>query len=75
MKFTELVTTLRAVIGDDDGNRLAKKIVEAAGGETIYVPARPEAPEITARDTPATLMRRYRISRRTAYSWLQKWRS
>ena len=74
MKFTELADTIRAVIGDDDGNRLAKKIVQAAGGETIYIPARHEPPQITAKDTPATLMRRYRISRRTAYSWLQKWR-
>ncbi len=74
MKFTELVTTLRAIAGDDAGNRLAKKIVEPAGGETIYVPSR-DHPVVGPTDTPKSLMRRYRISRRTAYSWLQKWRS
>jgi hypothetical protein len=44
------------------------------GGERIYIPKRPERPQITHKDTPQTIQQRYNVSRATAYNWVNAWR-
>ena len=76
MKFADLVSLISQEIPPEAAARLCLEIVKAAGGETIYVPSRWQAapPVILPTDTPRRVQERYQVSRRTAYSWMARWR-
>lgn len=76
MKFADLAALISKEIPPDIAAKLCLEIVKAAGGETIYVPSRWHAdpPVILPSDTPKRVQERYQIGRRTAYSWMARWR-
>lgn len=75
MRFAELVDLIKREIGEDRGRRLCDAICDECAGEEIYIPKRPGAPEVKPTDTPATVARRNRVSRSTAYNWVTKYRA
>lgn len=44
------------------------------GGLRPYIGTRPPRPEILPTDTPQVVQQRYKVSRRTAYNWVNGWR-
>jgi hypothetical protein len=74
VRFADLAEILRRELGPDLGARACRAICEHAAGESVYIPGRPEPPEILPSDTPRTVAARYRINRETARNWVNRWR-
>ncbi len=74
MKFAEFAAFLTEALGAEASARACALLCQRAAGESVYIPARPGPPVIAPNDTPATVARRYRVSRPTAYRWVNKWR-
>ena len=74
MKISEILPVLAREIGQEQGEHLATTLCREFSGESLYFPRRPARPEITIRDTPTSLQRRYGISRATSYAWMRKLR-
>jgi len=73
MTFAELADIIISHAGADLGRKIADDICRQAAGESVYIPTRHQ-PAIKPNDTPATVQRRYGVSRRTAYNWVKRWR-
>jgi hypothetical protein len=73
MTFGELTDLLRRELGTD-AERVLTLLCQECAGESLYIPRRVQRPEILPHDTPQTLQARYRISRATAYNWVNGWR-
>lgn len=73
MKFSDLADIIRrhAPAGAAD---LIEAICREAAGETLYIPRRPDRPEIRPADTPAQVQARHGVSRSTAYNWVTRWK-
>lgn len=74
VKFAELTELLRETLGAETAQRVCQEICRRAAGESIYVPQRPGTPLIAAHETPAQVAKRFRVSRMTAYRWVERWR-
>lgn len=74
MKFAELTEIVRAQIDANAAEKLLSAICAAAAGEYVYIPRRHDDPKIEPNDTPATVARRYGVSRQTGYNWVNRWR-
>jgi len=51
-----------------------QQIRKQLGGLRIYFPRR-NRPKITHKDTPETLIKRYKVSRSTAHNWLNNYKN
>jgi hypothetical protein len=73
-----MLDELREILEREPGPLSAERVVELVcqhfGGQRVYVTQRPK-PEISHKDTPRTIQRRYNVSRSTAHSWLCRWRN
>ena len=74
MRFAEFAELLQETLGAESAQRVCQVICQRAAGESIYVPQRPAAPQIAAHETPAQVAKRFRVSRMTAYRWVERWR-
>lgn len=74
MRFSEVVDILRREMGEDIAVRVSKVLCSEAAGEQVYIPSRHEKPEILPTDTVKTVQKRYGLSQRTAYNWVNRWR-
>lgn len=74
MRFSDLAEIIRRHLGKEAGDDLCSAICEEAPGEEVYIPRRFGEPDVKPTDTPATVARRHRVSRSTAYNWVNKWR-
>lgn len=74
MRLAELADILDRELGADISKRAVEAICREAAGETLYIPQRIGQPDIQSTDTPKTVAKRYGVSRRTAYTWVKKWR-
>lgn len=74
MRLPDLAEILIRVLGDDDTRRALDALCKQAGGETLYIPRSPARPEVRATDTVQTVASRHRVSVRTAYRWMDRWR-
>lgn len=66
MKISEVVDVMTREIGQEQGEHLAQVLCREFSGEAVYFPRRPARPEITIRDTPTSLQKRFGISRQTS---------
>jgi hypothetical protein len=74
MKFSELADLLHQELGEDQGRRIVTAICVAFSSETVYIPQYKKPPDIKPTDTPATVARRFGVSRQTGYNWVNRWR-
>jgi hypothetical protein len=74
MRFRELTEILRRELGPDLAAQVGRIICAAASGESVYIPARAEQPEILPTDTPRRVAERYGVHRETARNWVNRWR-
>ena len=74
MKFSALAEILKRELGPDLGARACRILCREAAGESVYIPARAEPPEILPTDTPKRVQERYSVARSTAHNWVSRWR-
>ena len=74
MRFADLAEILRVELGADLSARACRAICARAAGESVYIPARPEPPEILPSDTPRTVSARYQVHPNTGRNWVNRWR-
>lgn len=74
MRFAELAEILRRELGHDLAAKVSRAICQQAAGESLYIPARAEQPEILPTDTPKRVAERYGVHRETARNWVNRWR-
>jgi hypothetical protein len=75
MTLAELADILRRDLGDDVTARVVAVLCREASGERVHIPRRLGRPEIREDDTPNTIQQRHRVSRATAYNWVNRWRA
>ncbi|MBV5310765.1 hypothetical protein [Chromatium okenii] len=73
MTFAELSDIVRRECGQD-ADQVLRVICHQCAGESIHVPIRSIRPEILPTDTPKTIQARYRVSKTTAYRWVNAWK-
>lgn len=74
--FRELLPLLRTA-ADADGltpERVCEILATHYGGTRPHIGKRWQQPEISPRDTPATVQRKYGVPRSTAHNWVQRWK-
>lgn len=76
MDFYDELRELASVAGlePSQAETLCALIAQRLGGTRPYIRRRGPEPDISLTDTPATLQRRYAVSRRTAERWVTGWR-
>jgi hypothetical protein len=74
MRFCDLADILTRVIGDEAAAKACEAICREASGETIYIPARPGAPQVLPTETPREIATRYQVTVRTARNWVSRWK-
>jgi len=75
VRFEDLADIVRREVGESLAIRILRALRRDAGGEQIYIPQKEPPPEVTPRDTVHGLRERHRISRSTAYNWVNRWKS
>lgn len=72
MNLMELSELLAADIGGDAAADLCRALARVAPGETLYVASKFGRPEILPTDTTASIRKKFRVSRTTAYNWTRR---
>lgn len=75
MTLAELAAILRRELGADITIRVVEIVCREAAGERIHIPRRVGRPEVRTDDTPQAIQQRHRVSRATAYNWVNRWRN
>jgi hypothetical protein len=74
MRFCDLADILTRTLGDEAAAKACEAICREAAGETVYIPARPGAPQVSPTETPREIAIRYGVAIRTARNWVNRWR-
>lgn len=75
MTLAELADILRRELGADVTARVVAVVCREAAGERVHIPRRVGRPEVRPDDSPQAIQQRHRVSRATAYNWVNRWRS
>ena len=74
--FEQIISIIRAECGEEPSRRAILRLVDALGGERVYVPVRVrlEPVVIDPQDVPRTVQVKEKVSRSTAWRWTKKFR-
>jgi hypothetical protein len=76
MDFFDELREIAAAAGvaPSQAEALCELIAQRLGGSRPYIRRRGVVPEVQPSDTPATIQRRYGVSRSTADRWVHSWK-
>lgn len=72
--FSSLVDGLKGEFDQATINKILQNIVNNVGGERVYVPVKIDVHIDAIRETPESIQRKYNVSKRTAYRWINRHR-
>lgn len=72
--FDTLAEIVRERLGQESGEALLLDLCRALNGRRVYIPRYP-APRSDPGGSVEEIRERYRVSRSTGYSWVNRWRA
>ena len=74
MKFADMAEIIRQEIGEELTEKVCQALCRYAHHEQVYIPSKPNKPQVKPSDTPKDIQKRHGVSRSTAYNWVSSWR-